>query len=121
MCENEMSMCEERVTMQVAAVQWDKVERKNRVLETHSALLMLQTLLMQTVSHAPVREELSHAIHAHSLVSTKNRLTVSTVVLKTIRLYNSECIKMCEKTPYPTTNRGFGRERLVVTVTSTLG
>ncbi|KAB5554171.1 hypothetical protein PHYPO_G00047110 [Pangasianodon hypophthalmus] len=66
-CEDEMTSCEERVTMQVAAVQWDKVERKNRVLETHSALLMLQKLLMQTVSHALVGEELSHAIHTHSL------------------------------------------------------
>lgn len=78
-CEDETSMCEERVATQVAAMHWDKVERKNRVLETHSALLRLQTLLMQTVSHAPVGEELSHAIHTHSMVSAKKkkRLTVS--------------------------------------------
>ncbi|KAK3519950.1 hypothetical protein QTP70_008795, partial [Hemibagrus guttatus] len=67
MCEDGMSMCEERVSMQVAAVQWDKLVRRNRALETHSALLTLQTLLMQTVSHAPVGKELSHAIHTHSL------------------------------------------------------
>ncbi|KAK3553067.1 hypothetical protein QTP86_031169 [Hemibagrus guttatus] len=66
-CEDGMSMCEERVSMQVAAVQWDKLVRRNRALETHSALLTLQTLLMQTVSHAPVGKELSHAIHTHSL------------------------------------------------------
>ncbi|KAF5890338.1 limbin, partial [Clarias magur] len=67
-CKDEMCVCEdeERVTMQVMAVQWDKVERKSRVVETHSALLTLQTLLMQTVSHTPVGEELSHAIHTHS-------------------------------------------------------
>ncbi|KAI5628862.1 hypothetical protein C0J50_2564 [Silurus asotus] len=46
---------------------WDKAERKNRVLETHSAMLTLQMLLMQTVSCTPVEEELSHAIHTHSL------------------------------------------------------
>ncbi|XP_053544037.1 limbin [Ictalurus punctatus] len=66
-CEDEVSMCEERVAMQVAAVQWDKAVRKNRVRETHSAVLTLQALLMQTVSHAPLGEELSHAIHTHSL------------------------------------------------------
>lgn len=69
-CEDEMRTCEERMSTQVAAVQWDKVERRNRVLETHSALLTLQTLLMQIVWHAPVGEELAHAIHTHSLVST---------------------------------------------------
>lgn len=73
-CEDEMSTCEERVSMQVAAVQWDKLERRNRVLETHSALLRLQTLLMQIVSHAPVGEELSHAIHTHSLVRAADGL-----------------------------------------------
>ncbi|XP_047656687.1 limbin isoform X2 [Tachysurus fulvidraco] len=66
-CEDEMRTCEDRMSMQVAAVQWDKVERRNRVLETHSALLTLQTLLMQIVRHAPVGEELAHAIHTHSL------------------------------------------------------
>lgn len=66
-----MSICEDRMMMQVAAVQWDKVERKSRVLETHTALLTLQTLLMRTVSHAPVGEELSHGIHTQSLVSTR--------------------------------------------------
>ncbi|XP_060757249.1 limbin-like isoform X2 [Neoarius graeffei] len=66
-CEDEMRTCEERVMMQVVAVQWDKVEKKNRVLETHSALLTLQTLLMQTLSRAPIGEDLSHAIHTHSL------------------------------------------------------
>ncbi|KAM9457831.1 limbin-like isoform 2-T2 [Clarias gariepinus] len=67
-CKDEMCVCEdeERVTMQVVAVQWDKAERKRRVLETHSALLTLQTLLMQTVSHTPAWDELSHAIHSHS-------------------------------------------------------
>lgn len=104
MCENEMSMCEERASMQVAAVQWDKVVRKNGVLETHSALLTLQTLLMQTVSHASVGEELSHAIHTHSLVRMKNRLTVSTLILKTIynniyNNYNTVCIKMLKQSP----------------------
>lgn len=74
MCEDEVSMCEERVAMQVAAVQWDKAVRKNRVRETHSAVLTLQALLMQTVSHAPLGEELSHAIHTHSLVSKKNKM-----------------------------------------------
>lgn len=68
-CEDEMRTCEERVMMQVVAVQWDKVEKKNRVLETHSAMLTLQTLLMQTLSRAPIGEDLSHAIHTHSLVS----------------------------------------------------
>ncbi|XP_046722328.1 limbin-like isoform X1 [Silurus meridionalis] len=66
-CEEEMSACEDRVAMQVAAVQWDKAERKNRVLETHFAMLTLQMLLMQTVSCTPAEEELSHAIHTHSL------------------------------------------------------
>ncbi|TSK87456.1 Limbin [Bagarius yarrelli] len=66
-CEDELSMCKERVTTQVAAVQWDKLERKKRVVETHSALLKLQTLLFQAVLHAPAGEELSQAIHTHSL------------------------------------------------------
>ncbi|XP_058268979.1 limbin-like isoform X2 [Hemibagrus wyckioides] len=95
-CEDEMSTCEERVSMQVAAVQWDKLERRNRILETHSALLRLQTLLMQIVSHAPVGEELSHAIHTHSLA-----------------LEEAELLLQKEESEWERSMDGFGHHKLL--------
>uniref|UniRef100_A0AAR2ITJ7 Limbin n=1 Tax=Pygocentrus nattereri TaxID=42514 RepID=A0AAR2ITJ7_PYGNA len=60
-------MCEQSVAGELAALQWERAERRSRVLETHSALLSLQTLLLQHLRHTPTTQELSHAIHTHSL------------------------------------------------------
>ncbi|KAL7861052.1 hypothetical protein AOLI_G00174010 [Acnodon oligacanthus] len=70
MCEDvkqQVFMCEQSVTGELAALQWERTERRSRVLETHSALLSLQTLLLQHLRHTPTTQELSHAIHTHSL------------------------------------------------------
>ncbi|XP_036445381.1 limbin isoform X2 [Colossoma macropomum] len=65
--EQQVFMCEQSVAGELAALQWERTERISRVLETHSALLSLQTLLLQHLRHTPTTQELSHAIHTHSL------------------------------------------------------
>ncbi|KAI4874462.1 hypothetical protein NFI96_023379 [Prochilodus magdalenae] len=65
--EQQVWMCEQSVAGELATLQWERAERRNRVLETHSALLSLQALLLQHLRHTPTTQELSHAIHAHSL------------------------------------------------------
>ncbi|KAI4871350.1 hypothetical protein NFI96_026573, partial [Prochilodus magdalenae] len=65
--EQQVWMCEQSVAGELATLQWERAERRNRVLETHSALLSLQALLLQHLRHIPTTQELSHAIHAHSL------------------------------------------------------
>ncbi|XP_062874555.1 limbin-like isoform X3 [Trichomycterus rosablanca] len=66
-CGEEVCVCEDRVVMQVVCLQWEKVERTKRVLDTHSALLTLHTLLLHTItSTTAALTELSHTLHTHT-------------------------------------------------------
>ncbi|XP_076844670.1 limbin-like isoform X2 [Brachyhypopomus gauderio] len=59
--------CEQGVAQVVVAVQWERRERRLRVLETHSALLELLTMLLPHVPHTPADQELTNTVQAQSL------------------------------------------------------
>ncbi|KAK1798677.1 hypothetical protein P4O66_006958, partial [Electrophorus voltai] len=65
--EQKVYECEQGVAEAVVALQWERGERRSRVLETHSALLELQSLLLQYLRHTPAEQELTNTIHAQSL------------------------------------------------------
>ncbi|XP_049324182.1 uncharacterized protein LOC103039584 isoform X2 [Astyanax mexicanus] len=67
--EEQVCVCEEGLGAELAAVQWERAERRSRVLETHSALLTLHTLLLQHLphTHTHTTQQLTHTLHTHSL------------------------------------------------------
>ncbi|XP_072549941.1 limbin-like isoform X3 [Salminus brasiliensis] len=65
--EEQVQVCEEGVGVELAVVQWERAERRSRVLETHTALLTVHTLLLQHLRHTHSAQQLSHTLHTHSL------------------------------------------------------
>ncbi|XP_066499188.1 limbin isoform X2 [Hoplias malabaricus] len=65
--EQQLCVCELSVGRAIAALQWEKSQRRIRALETHSALLSLQSLLLEYLWQSPATQELSKSIHTHSL------------------------------------------------------
>lgn len=62
--EEQLHVCQERVAVFVALLQWEHAEKKTKVTETHAALLKLQTLITAELHTSDV----THAIHTHRLV-----------------------------------------------------
>ncbi|XP_051715860.1 uncharacterized protein LOC127494192 isoform X2 [Ctenopharyngodon idella] len=61
--EEQLHVCQERVAVFVALLQWEHAEKKTKVTETHAALLKLQTLITAELHTSDV----THAIHTHRL------------------------------------------------------
>ncbi|XP_048044948.1 limbin isoform X2 [Megalobrama amblycephala] len=61
--EEQLRVCQERVAVFVASLQWEHAEKKAKVTETHAALLKLQTLVTAELHTSDV----THAIHTHRL------------------------------------------------------
>ncbi|XP_067255165.1 limbin isoform X2 [Chanodichthys erythropterus] len=61
--EEQLRVCQERVAVFVASLQWEHAEKKAKVTETHTALLKLQTLVTAELHTS----DATHAIHTHRL------------------------------------------------------
>ncbi|XP_067314263.1 limbin isoform X2 [Pseudorasbora parva] len=61
--EEQLRACQECVAVFVASLQWERAEKKTKVMETHKALLKLHTLLTAETHTG----DITHAIHTHRL------------------------------------------------------
>ncbi|XP_050984348.1 limbin isoform X2 [Labeo rohita] len=84
--EQQLRVCQERVAVFVASLQWEHAEKKTKVMETHTALLKLQTLITPEIHDT----DITHTVNTQRLCREMMSVSVEALEEAELRLQREE-------------------------------